>query len=103
MAITQAQLAQAKSLLLDRLILRYPEMRDGLVRICVQFRKQGTAIQKEAASAILNDAYTLIHGVTPIGRHHFKHWVEGHLGLGDDQTAGVNAADFFEAEPATVT
>lgn len=104
MAITTNQLNATKATIVDRTFLRYTQCRLPLVRIAIQIYKNGNATQREAAMHTLKQAYTAAHGVSPIGVHHFKHWLrEALLPNDDDLTNDVTVDDALEAGATTVT
>ena len=71
MAVTTAQIRAGKEQILDRLYVRYPELRITILRVLLQLYRQGNATDKEVARAILDQAIQAATSL-PIG-HGAKH------------------------------
>lgn len=102
--VTQEQLNAGKAVVLNSIFLNYPESRWPALRVAVNYLKNGTAKEQQVAKALIQQAYQAIHGIDPVGVHHFLHWLRERP-LGDyptDPTQGVGPTDAFAAETLVV-
>lgn len=96
MAVTVAQIRAGKAQLLDRLWLRYPAARRPLLRLLMQFSRQGDATDREVAQAIMAQIAQASEGALD---HRARHLLAEALSDSDDGITSIDDTDISTLLP----
>lgn len=103
MSTTQAAIDAAKTTIVNRAFLRYPAIRPVLIRLLVEYGKEGDTVQRDAARYLIQQAWQAVNGASPVGIHWFRDWIFTAVSCADDATPGVAKADVYDAMEIEVT